>query len=461
MTTHYLTAALLVVATQVVGAGLTLAVAAPTFDAPDAQYQGRVWANPVTGGPTLPGSVLDVGGDGFKPGQRVIFSRGIEPLMDEALTADKAGRIEARYTVPADAVPGIHPIVLTTLGPYHAEVLPLKISRAVALVPNRDLAMTQAALVPGLYQVGYAPNRHALYVTAATGYPPREASVLLEVDPDTLAIRRQAPVATLPGDAGAAGAYGLGIDEKNGNLWVTNTRQDAIAVYALADLSLRRQFETGSAIHARDVVIDAQRDRVYVSQVTKPEIAVFDARTLAPLPAIALPIEGRGKPFSPASLRLDPASGRLYTVNLNQPEVAEIDGPAGKVVRRIAVPGADSAIGVDVAPDVRRLFVAAQGTDNLVILDLDSGKVLHDVPVGAGALNVAYEPARRLAYVVSRGAGTVTAVDADGRIVANLGGVGKANDLVADAKGRVYVVDKSGGPKDADKISRLQWAPTR
>ena len=51
------------------------------------------------------------------------------------------------------------------------------------------------------------------------------------------------------------------------------------------------------------------------------------------------------------------------------------------------------------------MFVASQDTDNLLILDAGSGEVLHDVEVGAGALNVAFEPESRTAFVSNRGAG--------------------------------------------------------
>lgn len=445
-------AATFLVMTGPVGASAPTAV----FDAPDAQFTGRVWAAPVSGGANWPGSTLQVGGDGFKPGQRIQFSRGGTPLLPAPLTADDQGRIQGQYTIPADAVPGIHPVVLWTEAPYHAEVLPLKVSRQVDLVEHPGLRTTQAALVPGLYQVAYSAQRQSLYASSALGYPPNERSRLIEIDPDTLTIRREAEVATLPGDAGPAGAYGIGLDESQGNVWVTNTRQDTVAVYAWDDLSLKRQFDKGAVTHPRDVVIDEQRARVYVSQVTVPEIAVFDARTLAPLPSIAIPLAGRDA-FSPASLRLDPADGSLYVVSLSTPEVVVIDGPAGKLLRRVPVPGAASAIGLDVDVQGRRIYVAAQNTDNLIVLDLDSGKLVHDVTVGAGALNVVFEPTRGLAYVVSRGAGTVTVVDRQGKIVANVGTSAKANHLVADPKGRVFVIDKSGATQAADRITRLEW----
>ncbi|WP_425530588.1 YncE family protein, partial [Stenotrophomonas maltophilia] len=104
-----------------------------------------------------------------------------------------------------------------------------------------------------------------------------------------------------------------------------------------------------------------------------------------------------------------------------------------------------------------RLYVASQGTDNLLIVDVAAGKVLHDVPVGAGALNVAFDDASGLAYVSNRGAGTVTVVNGDGKVVANLDGGTLPNHVRADGKGNVFAVNKSRGAEDpkGDRITRI------
>lgn len=90
-------------------------------------------------------------------------------------------------------------------------------------------------------------------------------------------------------------------------------------------------------------------------------------------------------------------------------------------------------------------------------MDVASGRVLHDVYVGAGALGVTYDPVHRLAYVASRAAGTVTVVDAQGRIVANLDGGTYPNHIAADGKGDVFLINKSRGEDDpqGDRITRI------
>jgi len=154
----------------------------------------------------------------------------------------------------------------------------------------------------------------------------------------------------------------------------------------------------------------------------------------------------------PTSLELDRAAGKLFTVSLETPEAVIIDVTRQTIDRVIAVPHVQSAIGVAYDARTRRLFVAAQGTDNLVIVDTMTGDVVKDVPIGGGALNVAFDPIERLAYVVNRTGGTVAVVDPDGTVVANLRTGTAPNHVHEDGRGSVYVVTMNEG---GDHITRL------
>jgi YVTN family beta-propeller protein len=175
------------------------------------------------------------------------------------------------------------------------------------------------------------------------------------------------------------------------------------------------------------------------------------------LPNIEIPSSLRGKSFTPTSLELDAKTGKLYTAGLSTGEAAIIDGATGKVESVFALPNARSAIGVAWNPVAQRLLVASQGSDNLLIVDPQTQKVVHDVYVGAGALNVAYEPVSGLAFVSNRVAGTLTAVDADGNIVGNFSGGTLPNHVHEDGKGVMYAINKSRGADDpeGDRITRI------
>lgn len=428
----------------------------PAFETPDPDYRGHISArNSEPAQPFLPGATLNITGQGFKPGQEVSFGYGLTPLLPKPLVADAKGDFATTYQIPADAPVGSHPVVIVAKKPYHLEIVDLKISPQLPLSGQEAFALHSAKLVPGVYEA--ALGRDGIYVTAAEGYPPIKSSELLRLDRDSLAITARTAPPAAP-DGGLFAVYGLATDNSNGTIWVTNTRHDTVSVYAQDDMALIRQFDAGLVPHARDVLVDDKRGKVYVSANTAAQVAVFDAKRHEFIANIKLASLDPREDFSPAGLALDEAQGTLYVTDLATPEIAVIDTASGKLRDTIPVPGAKGLIGIAFDPASKRLFLAAQGSDSLVILDPARREVLHSLPIGAGPLNVAIEPQTGLAYVASRGAGTVTVVDAEGRIVANLPVAPFANHVLPDERGGVLALNKALAPEDdsGDRITRIK-----
>lgn len=435
------------------------AQARSSFEAPDPDYHGEIKASPVTGTAILAGSEVALDGRGFTPGQQITLSRGGVALNpDAAYVADAQGNFKATIRIPEDAAPGQHPIVISTAQPSGAAVFPLKVSPMVPLSGAEAYSLTAVKLVPGLYQVDSSAKTGALFVTSAVGRPPVKVSQLLKLDPKDLSIERQITPAAAPGqDAGVYAVYGEGVDDRNGTVWTTNTRQNTVAVYRQSDLGLVKQFEPGLVPHAHTVVVDEKLDRAFASAAMTPEIVSFDAKTPAVRKHIAIESGVRGEQFAVVGMHLDPAVHKLYAVSLKTNEAAVIDAKTEQVEKVFPIQGAKTPMGVAHDPQTDRLFITAQGSDNLLIVDAKTGKTLHNVTTGAGALNVAFDPVKRLAYVTNRGAGTLTVVDPDGTIKANLELGTYPNHAVVDGKGVVYAVNKAKGQDDAegDRITRV------
>lgn len=441
------------------------AFAQVAFDGVDADYAGRVRTSSASQGqPIVPGSGVKVSGQNFKPGQAVTIARGLTPLAEA--TTDAEGKFEAGFALPADAVPGMHPLVLTTAKPYHAETFDLKISPNVPLSGADRFTLTASKLVPGLYQTAYSAKNDAIFVTSAMGRPPIKQSALLKVDPATLKVVAQVTPGEAPAredgtEGGVFAVYGVGVDDAHDTVWVTNTRQNTVAVYKQSDLSLVKQFEPGAVPHARDVVVDEKNGKAYASPVGSPFIPVFDTKANAFVKNIDIASTVRGKQFSPVSLQFDAKGGKLYVVSLSTAEVAIIDTATDTVEKVFPVKGALNAIGIAYDAETNRVLVAGQNSDNLLIVDAASGETLKNVPVGAGALNVAFEPVTRRAFVANRDAGTVAVVDLDGNLVANLDVSPLANHLFADGKGDVLAVNKSRNPDDPDGDRIVRISPAK
>lgn len=454
-------------------AGTPAAIAQTPFGEIDRASAARVsFSSTEQGKPIEAGSQVTVSGQGFKPGQQVTLFYGSTALHQSPLVADGEGKVTTTIAIPAAAIAGIHPVVVVAKEPYFATVAELKVSPTVPLSGQQNYTITQAEETRGLYQSAYSAKNNTLFTASAVGRPPVSQSELLKLDADTLTVIARAAPPEAPAQQRPAGApggnqpqapgvyavYGVGVDDTNGTVWATNTRQNTIAVYNQSDLSLVKQFDIGTVPHSRDVVIDETLGKAYASATGTPDIVVFDTGALNVAKKISVQSAQRGGQFSALSLSLDRAAHKLYVVSMTTNEVAIINTQTDTVEKVLPVPGATSAIGVSHDPQTGRIYVVAQGSDNLIVLDGNTGAVIADTPVGAGALNVVFDPVKRRAYVANRGAGTITVTDPDGKIVANLGPAPLANHVSLGRDGVIYAVDKSAGQRDAeaDVIMRIQ-----
>ncbi|WP_207099491.1 YncE family protein [Paracoccus shandongensis] len=445
---------------------LALSLASPTlaetiFTPTSDGFVGAVSAEAPNRAPIHAGTTVTISGEDLTPGQQITLMRGTTVLnADSPLTVAQDGTFSTDVTVDAGAATGLHPIVVIGENPAAATVVDLKVSPEIPVSGQDKFTILSQPVTRGLYQVAYSPKSDALFVTSAVGRPPVRQSALVKVNPETLETIASATPQPAPargeGDGGVFAVYGVAVDDANGTVWVTNTRQDTVAVYKQDDLSLVKQFAPNTAPHPRDVVIDGDRGRAYVSTSTAPEILVFDTRTLEQLDPITVPSNIRGEEFGTMALDLDAKAGTLVTASLNTPEAAVIDLNTGEA-KVFEIEGAKGTAGAAYDAQDGLLFVTAQQTDNLLILNADTGEVLHDVEVGAGPLNVTFDPVSRHAFVANRGSGTITVVDTEGQIVANLDAGSFPNQLRADGKGNVYAVNKSRGENDeaGDRVWRI------
>jgi len=447
------------VAAQCVWAAFALSaapvvLAQAAFDPPANNFQGRIFSAGA-----LPGQKASLTGFGFVPGQTITVRYG-ERTLANAVSVNADGGFTAEVAIPAQATPGLYPVVVQAVKPTAALVYDLKVSPEVPLSGQNRYALNSQALRAGLYQVAYGTKSNSLFVTTAVGRSPVKESKLLKLDPNSLKIVAERDMAQVPGrsDGHRFAVYGVAVDDAKGTVWATNTRDSTVAVYQQSDLSLVKQLEPNAlGARPRDVAVDADLGKAYVSTPSDPQVVVLDTATHTVQKTIAIQSGVRGGVFGSNSLALDAQAHKLYTVSSATNEIAIINTRSDTVEKLIKVDGVKGAIGVAVDPKSQRVFVAAQGSDNVAVVDMVSGKTLTTVPVGAGTLNVAFDPVSQRAYVSNRGAGTVTVLDVDGRIVANLPGGSFTNHAGVDGKGAIYVVNKARGAKDpqGDRITRI------
>jgi DNA-binding beta-propeller fold protein YncE len=86
---------------------------------------------------------------------------------------------------------------------------------------------------------------------------------------------------------------------------------------------------------------------------------------------------------SPEFLASDGA-GKVYINLMNKNEVAVVDIKARKVIARWPVAPGGAPVGMSIDTKNRRLFIGCRNPQKLIVMSTDDGKVLADLPIGAG-----------------------------------------------------------------------------
>ncbi|WP_257202635.1 YncE family protein [Corynebacterium cystitidis] len=306
-----------------------------------------------------------------------------------------------------------------------------------------------------------------MYVTRSVGRPPIKESTLYKLDADTLEIQAEAtPEETDYGRGGLWAVYGVGLDDERGLVWITNTRQNTIAVYDADTLELKKQWPADAVHHSRDVIVDQKTGKAYVSspRCGSGLITVFDGNDLEAEPEKIIIDDF----IDTMSLDMNQDTGDLYTVSLVEAKVAKIETRNGNKVTVWDNFDDDQIVrGSGIAYEAKRnrLHVSSQGSANNLVIDATTGKVVKDIPTGAGALNSECSPQDDVVYVTNFGGDTITVIDAETlEIIANLDGGGARVDHVSLGKdGAVYVVNKADvtneeGESGYNQITKLSLA---
>lgn len=376
-----------------------------------------------------------------------------DTVLASDLTADGSGVATAPYEITKDLKPISQPLVIEQSAPSEQtyQLTQTIYPDETAAGAGRFVVTSSTEdLYQGLYQSAYSAKEKALYVTASdrgTG----NSGFIYKLNPDTLAIEASHETTDHDGFT-KTGAFGVGVDDVNGNIWVTNTGSGSVAVYKASDLDLVKQFPASTISHPRDIVYDPKTDRVFASSASEGSsaastgyISVFEAK--APYDKVTDVQTGPRDVFNPVSLSL--ADGKLFSPSLGSNKVLSLDtsslDPKFLTIDGINVGGRGaSGIAYDAAD--KRLFIASQNSSEVVIADATTGETIKEVPTGRQALNVAFDEVHKLVYVANFGGTSVTVLDIDGNKIAALP-IATSNHVSVDGLGNAFVVDKAASNK--------------
>jgi len=159
-------------------------------------------------------------------------------------------------------------------------------------------------------------------------------------------------------------------------------------------------------------------------------------------------------------LTVDPDARRLYVSHGTQVEVLDVDSE--KVIGQI--PKTPGVHGIAIAPESGRGFVSDGQASTVTIFELKTLKFIAEVPTGKKPDAIIYDPATKRVFAFNGGSNSATAIDAaSGKVAGTVDLGGGPEFAAADGKGFVYdnLEDESQVVKiDANKLSIVERWPT-
>jgi hypothetical protein len=175
--------------------------------------------------------------------------------------------------------------------------------------------------------------------------------------------------------------------------WLGLTQGDGkLAILALD--SLRELARLPGGVFPDGIAYDSVDARIFVSDEMGEAVQVIDAHSDQLLGRIALGGET-------GNVQYDPLTGRLYVPVQSKDELAIIDPREGRSVARLALTGGRHPHGLAIAPASSIGYVACDGDDRLLVVDLKAQKVLTVLPLGRDPDVLALDPGMNRLYVAS------------------------------------------------------------
>ena len=231
-------------------------------------------------------------------------------------------------------------------------------------------------------------------------------------------------------------------------IYASATGSNEIVVIDARTLKIVARIPTGK--YPDGIAYAPSVHKIYVSNENGESLTVVDARSNKSVATIALG-------GSVGNTQYDAATGHIFVNVQGTKQLVEIDPTTDAIVQRFVIPGANGNHGLLIEPTLRLAFIACEGNDLLIVLDLRTQKVVKQFHVGRGPDVLAYDALRKLLYVASEsGVASVFNVGAAGVTLVGQGLVGpNAHTLAVDTSTHeAYFPLKENGQSPVLRVMR-------
>ena len=178
----------------------------------------------------------------------------------------------------------------------------------------------------------------------------------------------------------------------------------AVAVFSSAPLKFKKALQE-SKCPAIDLEIDHKTQSLVVLCEAYEKVLWFDYRTLAKTDVLHLP------EFSqPHAVRLDDGHRKIYVDSGSMSRfLYEIDADTHRITRRAYI--GFTSLGMVLDPGRRRAYLSKPFSSKVMVVDLDSMKILKSLQARPGVRDLDIDPERRRLYAGNYISGTVQVFD--------------------------------------------------
>lgn len=177
------------------------------------------------------------------------------------------------------------------------------------------------------------------------------------------------------------GIHGIAVATDLGRGFTSNGRENMVTVFDLKTLQPISKIDVKGR-NPDSIVYEPTTKRVFTFNGASKDATAIDAKTGAVL--ATFPMGGK-----PEFAQVD-GKGHIYVNNEDTAEIYEVDAAKNMVLKHYSIAPCESPSGLAFDPAKRHLFSVCENKV-MVISDPDSGKVLGDVPIGAGADGAAFD----------------------------------------------------------------------
>src|ERR1700674_1316262 len=282
----------------------------------------------------------------------------------------------------------------------------VRIQREFSMKPSnfRLLILSCAVLsLGGIAVAGRPEGGYHLLKKYDLGAPPggKEYWDYITFDPSTrrLYISHNTEVKVVDADSGAgAGSisdlkrvHGIALVPHLGRGFISDGGADEVVVFDLKTLNVTGHIKTGG--NPDCIIYDPASKHVFTMNGKTSDSSVIDPASATVVATI--PMGGRPE------YAVTDGKGTIYDNIEDKNEVVALDSRTNTVKSRWPIAPAEEATAIDLDVKHGRLFIGGRNKI-LAIMDVKSGKVIQNFPIGAGVDTNIYEPSSGLLFTATR-----------------------------------------------------------